>query len=139
MNLIQFNAAIDSHMVGWAPAPVFRDNQLSATRNLNEFIRLTVLQGIGSLDETTGIYSVNGSVVLHSFLLVFDVFTAINTNTDRSDELCQSVMDHWQVLNLGDSLHLGAATVLTIGEEPPRYHAAVQISGTREERLTTRA
>lgn len=139
MNLQEFTAAIDAHLVGWEPAPIFRDNQEADSSGLTEFIRLTVLHGIGFVDEATGVYSVNGSTVLHPFILQFDVFTKINSTTDRSDEICQAVLDHWQVRNLGNrTLNLLAGNVQRIGEEPPRYHVAVQISGTREERLTNR-
>lgn len=138
MNLPDFNAAIDAHLAGWSPAPVFKDNEASGTSHLTEFIRLTILQGIGFIDEPAGVYSVNGSTVLHSFILNFDVFTEINTSLDRSDELCQLVLDHWQVRNLGRGLNLLAGSVQRIGEQAPRFHVVVQISGTREERLTKR-
>ena len=138
MRLPEFNFAIDDHLSTWNPTLIVRDNSPSPTSNVFEFIRLTVLHGTGFTDEPTGIYSVNGSTVLHSFLLSFSVFTKIDTNTDRNDELCQAVLDHWQVRKLGPGLELSAGTLQRIGEDPPRYHTIVQISGTREETLTKR-
>lgn len=139
MNLQEFNAAIDAHLVGWNPTLIIRDNEPAPTSGVLEFIRLTVLHGVGFVDEVAGIYSVNGSTTIEPFILDFGVFTEINTGTERSSELCQMILDHWQVRNLGSKdLHLIAGSPQTIGEEPPRYHVAVQISGTREDRLINR-
>ena len=138
MNLPEFDAAIQSRLAGWTPAPIVLDNEPSPD-NVIEFIRFTVLHGVGFIDEPTGVYSVNGSTVLHPFILNFNVFTAINTAKTQSSLLCQAILDHWQVRDLGQGLTLLAGGIQRIGEEPPRYHTVVQISGTREERLTKRA
>ena len=139
MRLPEFNFAIDDHLSTWNPTTIIRDNEATPTANTYEFIRLTVLHGLGLTNDVTGVYSVNGSRVLHSFILNFSVFTKIDTTTDRNDELCQAVLDHWQVRKLGPGLELSAGTLQRIGEEPPRYHTIVQISGTREETLTKRS
>lgn len=99
---------------------------------------MTVLDGNGFLDEPAGVYSVNGSTVLHPFILQFDVFTALNEGTERSNQLCQEVLDHWQVQNLGVGLELIAGSVERSGEQGNRYRKIVSIEGRREEFLTVR-
>lgn len=139
MNLIDFDAAIDAHaLANPLPITLVRDNEPSRTKGLSEYIRLTVLQGTGFIDEPTGVYTVNGSTVLHSFVLQFDVYTAKNTETARNNELCQAVLDRWQVYNLGVGLHTLSGSVDRIGEEGALFRQVVSIDGRREEFLTAR-
>ena len=138
MNLVEFDLAIRSHLSGWNPTLVVEDNKPVDTKKIKEYIRMTVLDGNGFLDEPAGVYSVNGSTVLHPFILQFDVFTALNEGTERSNQLCQEVLDHWQVQNLGVGLELIAGSVERSGEQGNRYRKIVSIEGRREEFLTVR-
>ncbi len=138
MNLIEFDAAIDTHIAAWNPTTIVRDNDPARTKKLDEYIRVTVINGNAFIDEPAGVRSVNGSTVLHPFILQFDVFTRLNLGVQRNNQLCQEVLDHWQVRNLETGLHLIAGGVDRIGEQGTRFHQIVSVDGRREEFLTVR-
>lgn len=138
MNLPEFDAAIKSWIAGWNPLTLLvGDNRPSRTSNEHEYIRLTILQGVGFLDESAGVRTVDGSSVQHTFILQFDVFTRINSDTSRASDIIQDILDNWQVKRISDGCTTLAGTVERIGEEAPRYHMAVSIEGQREEFINT--
>ena len=138
MNLIEFDAAIKAHLLGWNPVHIAEDNQPAETKGLDEYIRFAVIHGNGFIDEPAGVYSVNGSTVLHPFVLQFDVYTKLNTDTMRNNELCQAVLDKWQVYKLGIGLDTIGGSIERIGEEGKHFRQAVSVEGRREEFLTAR-
>lgn len=134
-NLVERDDAISLHMAGWWPTLLIGDNLPPMTKKEPEFIRLTVLEGEGFLARRTGILNVTGSVIRHPVSLYFDVYTKINNDTRRNGQLCQSVIDHWYPVDLTPSFHLYESSgVERIGEEKPRFHQRVIISGFRDER-----
>jgi len=135
-NLVERNRAIDSHIQGWAPTLVIRDSLPANNKGEHEFIRITALEGEGSLARTTGVLTVTGSITRYPVSLYFDVFTSINVGTDRNDELCQAVIDHWHIAQLTPSFILFDPRITRIGEEKPRFHQQVVIDGFRDERKT---
>ena len=135
-NLIDRDDAIDSHILGWTPTLVVRDSLPSESKHVHEFIRITVLEGEGSLSRTTGVLTVTGSITRYPVSLYFDVFTSINVGTKKNNELCQAVIDHWHIAQLTPSFILFDPRITRIGEEKPRFHQQVVIDGFRDERKT---
>ena len=138
MNQVEFDALIKSRVQSWqAPTVLALQNEPTPqTKNAHEFIKFTAQYGFGFLDESVGVRTVDGSSVEHTFILRFDVFTKINTGTARASEICQNILNYWQVKKLADGATTIAGSIQDIGEESPHYHMAVLIPGQREEFLT---
>jgi len=144
MNLIEFDEAIADRLSAWKPTLIITDNTPAETKGQAEYIRMTIEHGLGFEFETTGVFSVGGSTVMHSFILRFDVYGPINKGKDsfpgtrRTHELCQEVADQWQIQDFGNGVQTLAASIERVGEEKPHYHMACLIEGRRLETITKR-
>ena len=131
--------AIAQHIQIWPDLPcvLFPDNVPVRTQGLDEWMRLTIIEGYSGTSQVAGLQDVRGSRATHPFILVFDVFTPINEGNERTNIIRQSISDHWAYQNFGD-IKTDAARFSRVGEEKSIYHTTVIVDAERDERLEAR-
>lgn len=136
MNLVEFSDAFDNFISGWAPTKIVKDGEPAGTLNIDEYIILRVDGGFSTLAATTGILSVRGNVIRHPFLITANVVVRNGqpTTVRRSSELCQAVLDKFQLASFGESTLCFEGSISRVGENAKRYEQIVRVGGYRDER-----
>jgi len=128
-NPIEFNAAIESHLAGWTPTLIVKDNEPSPTDKETEYIYVQELGGDGFTALTTGILGIRGNVERHPFLLRFNIYTAANAGLARSTLLVNEVIERWRNKDLGSGVNTLNTSYTRIGTEARRFRVLVDVSG----------
>lgn len=131
--MVDIKSAVKSHAASWNPTLIVFDNKPAQTKQEPEFIRIIVLTGQTNIATRAGI-NVTGTRQRVPLILRFNVYTQVNNDTDRSDQLCDEVIRHWQKKTFG-GLQTLLASAERIGEAAPRYRAQVDVQGFYDHRI----
>lgn len=138
-NRVELEQVITDHITSWAPSfKVVRENLPAETKDDTEFVVCRIAEGDAFLEQAAGLLDVTGSTEAEPFVLVFDIYTEINTGMLRDAQIKQDIQDHWAHRQLGD-VHFSSARKRTYGEQGGRFfHSAVSVDAARYERLIER-
>jgi len=117
--------AIKSVLAGWQPVPVFRENEPTKTKNLDEYIVVKNLGGSSQSVTTTGLLDQRGSTERHAFLLEFNIYTQVNSGTQRPAQLSDEVASRWRYRQLSIGIHTFESNIVTVGKEAARFKTIV--------------